>query len=189
VKGGGKLADTAGVQVEGHPQREYLRRFHTQVRDAIRRSGYSRAEVAKKAGVSLPTLLSWMYGARFPMLDNATQLASVLDEPGLVNLVRVHRTRPCLNCGAPVVKDKPKSNGSRYCSALCLKVHNKTWKGNEDKKAARFEHLASELKVVVNAHRTAITSFCRGCEPEGLCRNAKCPLRPVSPLPLARSVA
>lgn len=32
--------------------------------------------------------------------------------------------------------------------------------------------------------RELIDAMCRGCEPEGLCRTAECPLRPASPLPL-----
>lgn len=40
-------------------------------------------------------------------------------------------------------------------------------------------------------HMLAVEAFCNGCEPEGVCRDAGCPLRPVSPLPLraARPVA
>lgn len=35
-------------------------------------------------------------------------------------------------------------------------------------------------------HRQAVEAMCRGCEPEGRCRDAGCALRPVSPLPLIR---
>ena len=33
-------------------------------------------------------------------------------------------------------------------------------------------------------HRLAVEAMCRSCEPEGRCRDAACPLRAVSPLPL-----
>lgn len=40
-------------------------------------------------------------------------------------------------------------------------------------------------------HILAVEAFCNGCEPEGVCRDAECPLRSVSPLPVrtARDVA
>jgi len=34
-------------------------------------------------------------------------------------------------------------------------------------------------------HIAAVEAFCNGCEPEGMCRDAGCPLRAVSPLPLS----
>lgn len=34
-------------------------------------------------------------------------------------------------------------------------------------------------------HMAAVEAFCNACEPEGVCRDADCPLRPVSPLPYA----
>lgn len=37
----------------------------------------------------------------------------------------------------------------------------------------------------VEAYVAAVDTFCRSCEPEGRCRDGTCPLRPVSPLPLA----
>lgn len=33
-------------------------------------------------------------------------------------------------------------------------------------------------------HIAAVEAFCNGCEPEGVCRDAGCALRPVSPLPV-----
>lgn len=39
----------------------------------------------------------------------------------------------------------------------------------------------------LDGYAEAIDAMCRGCEPEGLCRTAECPLRAFSPLPLAGS--
>ncbi len=49
----------------------------------------------------------------------------------------------------------------------------------------RFATIASSnVRAERDQLRGAVASFCRGCEPEGICRTADCQLRPVSPLPL-----
>ncbi len=39
------------------------------------------------------------------------------------------------------------------------------------------------IRLRLDEHITAVEAFCGSCEPEGVCRNAECPLRNVSPLP------
>jgi hypothetical protein len=41
------------------------------------------------------------------------------------------------------------------------------------------------VQVRLDAAMAAAAAFCRSCEPEGYCQTPDCPLRPVSPLPLA----
>lgn len=54
---------------------------------------------------------------------------------------------------------------------------------SDSKRLARIDRSARQL-AVANA---AVAAFCAGCEPEGVCRTADCPLRALSPLPLAVS--
>jgi transcriptional regulator with XRE-family HTH domain len=44
---------------------------------------------------------------------------------------------------------------------------------------------ARRMQNTVDRHTSAVEAFCNGCEPDGICRDAECPLRPVSPLPVS----
>lgn len=50
----------------------------------------------------------------------------------------------------------------------------------ESRRGQRTDKLAGQVAGL----RSVIDEMCRTCEPEGLCRTASCPLRPVSPLGL-----
>lgn len=52
---------------------------------------------------------------------------------------------------------------------------------SESKRQVRSRGVESRLAVV----QSAVDAMCRDCEPLGVCREAACPLRAVSPLPLA----
>lgn len=44
---------------------------------------------------------------------------------------------------------------------------------------------ARRMQNLVDLHTVAVEAFCNDCEPEGVCRDSDCPLRPVSPLPMS----
>jgi len=54
------------------------------------------------------------------------------------------------------------------------------------KSDARRRQRVDQQGRLLEDHRQAVEAMCRGCEPEGRCRDAECALRPVSPLPLIR---
>lgn len=46
----------------------------------------------------------------------------------------------------------------------------------------RFANLAtSQMRQDRAGMKTAIAAYCKGCEPEGICRTSECPLREFSP--------
>lgn len=45
---------------------------------------------------------------------------------------------------------------------------------------------ARRLQNLTDLHVSAVEAFCNGCEPEGMCRDVGCALRPVSPLPMSQ---
>lgn len=46
--------------------------------------------------------------------------------------------------------------------------------------------MTTDLYRERKALRQAVLAMCRSCEPDGVCMQADCPLRPVSPLPLTQ---
>lgn len=51
----------------------------------------------------------------------------------------------------------------------------------ESRRVSRVDKQAVEIEAL----RVAVAAYCRGCEPEGVCRDSACALRMASPLPVA----
>lgn len=160
------------------PIRERSARFGALLRQAMTRRGMTGVALSRLTGIDAPDVSDIRHGHRFPSLDRATRLADALDWPGLSSLMVELRTSVCAICGASFV-DPSRDLRQRYCSDSCAST-------SQDR---RRRGSRTELGIVeahrLRDHQEAVAAYCRGCEPEGLCRDAACPLRPVSPLPLA----
>jgi hypothetical protein len=133
--------------------------------------GHTRASLAAVLGVT-PTMVGyWRAGRYLPLPDMAEQMTETLDDSMLRAMVVQARTYRCGNCGKTFDRQQTRAT---YCSAICQRLaHTKGGK--------RFDE-----------RQDAIDDMCRGCEPEGMCRDDGCALRPFSPflfVPLRRSVA
>lgn len=130
--------------------------------------GVDRHRLARHLGVTPAMVGFWRTGAYMPSAARAAEIAEFLDDGMLRTLVVNARTAICPNCQRTFDRTNLKK---AYCSAPCQK---RAWKAGIKKPDPR---------------QSAIDLMCRECEPEGLCREAGCPLRPFSPLLLIRAAA
>jgi hypothetical protein len=178
---------------------EYAKRFGAQLQRAMNARKMRPFHLFKKAGGGFSHFQfdAWLHGRALPRLDRAIKLAEVLDWPALVEITREGRTGTCQRpgCGKTYITETGKSR--MYCSPRCYRLvheydlsfaHAQRRKlGSEEAvlhaQAAEGRARLEELEEL----RRSVAGMCKECEPEGYCRTAACPLRIVSPLPLARA--
>ena len=154
-----------------------MNRYAVALRRTLRARGLRSKDLAVMVGVSVTTVSAWLHG-QVPLLPNSVLIADALDAPLLAAIVRELRTSPCAVCGRRRVHG---SNAGRYCGRRCQHAdEGRRRRAISGKPGVLAQH---RLKVVDEA----IDRLCRRwCEPEGLCRDASCPIQAagLSPLPL-----
>jgi len=140
-------------------------RISSAIRRGMEARGMNRMQLAAAIGVT-PTMAGfWLQGRYLPALERASQMADLFDSPSILFLTRQAQVGTCRVCLTPFQR----VNGVRrtrrsYCSVRCRNDYHKGVR-------SRDKHPA-EL---------AVAEFCRGCEPEGICRTEDCALRAFSP--------
>lgn len=120
----------------------------------------TRKGLADRLGVTATMVGFWRSGAYLPTPYFADILGDVLDDAHLRQLVKMARTVRC-PCGVTFDREQTRR---AYCSYTCQRrAHNKNGQKAPDRR------------------QLAIDAMCRGCEPEGTCRDDGCALRPFSP--------
>jgi transcriptional regulator with XRE-family HTH domain len=152
--------------------------FASVLRDTIDARGMTPAAVHRATGVDQSTLSCWLAGTRLPTLQRADRLADVLEAPALSTAVASALRRRCVRCRRKFYAEARNRNHTRYCGKACRMAVHRARVNRTDVAASRLRTAKLER---------AIAAFCRGCEPDGICRTAACPLRDVSPFPLGRS--
>ena len=145
--------------------------------NAMRRAGMNQVQLAQSMRISISSVSLWTNGHVVPRWENIERLADILQWDGLLRAGANERTTNCLECGKPTLSLKNKRR--RFCSARCA--------GRVSARLLRRSDNERELVIVrgdADRHHSAVAAFCLLCEPEGVCHDAKCPLRPVSPVPL-----
>jgi len=178
---------------------EYAKRFGAQLQRALTARKMRPFHLFKKAGggFSHYSLEAWLHGRALPRLDRAIKLAEILDWPLLASITRDGRTGACQRpgCNRTFISETGKSR--MYCSPRCYKlVHEyelgfahaqrKKLGGEEAVQHAQAAEGRAAIQELGELRRS-VASMCDECEPEGYCRTPDCPLRVVSPLPLARA--
>lgn len=172
--------------------------FGQEMMRALQARGIPRLELARTVGIGRTALDHYRTGSVLPKTATARAIASVLDWPKLARIVEESRTGPCArpSCGQRFRNDG--GSPKKYCSPACVRIAQEQriaetrnrQAGATDKAAYRtaaMKRLKSAVRIAderAEAAQAAIAAMCAGCEPEGLCRDAVCPLRPFSPLPL-----
>lgn len=136
------------------------------IQKRLEQRGLRRRHLADAVGVT-PTMAGfWLQGRYLPALDKASAIADFLVAPEILFLTRQATIGTCRVCLAPFQRVTGERRTRRvYCSLACQRDYHKGVR-------AKSKHPA-EL---------AIADYCGGCEPEGICRTADCPLRAFSPL-------
>lgn len=160
-------------------RRRHAARFGALLTETLAERGVSRRGLARALGTSPGLLWQWSAGNNLPRLETAQRVADALGEPRLAAIVREARTVTCAACRATMVVEGGRPR--RWCSDACKVVGNAMRSGVPSRERA----VVAERRLAL--YRDAVAAMCQGCEPEGLCRDASCALRPVSPLPLAKA--
>jgi len=144
--------------------------------------------LGKLKGCGSSAVAQWRMARNLPRLDTAIRLAECLSNERLASIVREARTQRCLRCGTPFLNEggAPK----KYCSERCLRIAAKIRNVLGDRTPARKKLTAmrADLKATqdeLSELKVSVEAMCGSCEPAGYCRTPECPLRLVSPLPLA----
>ena len=133
--------------------------FAARLRRLMEAQGRTRQSLALELGVT-PTMVGyWRAGRYLPAMRVMDLLVDALNDATLYNIVRDARTGHC-PCGATFDREQTKR---RYCSYACQRGAH----GKDGRKA--------------DPRQDAIEAMCRACEPERICRDDSCALRPFSP--------
>ena len=168
------------------PRRVYAQRFGQLLRATLTARGVGEKRLVAVIGGSRSTLRQYLAGYNLPRLGTAAKLAQALQEPRLLSICRQGRTRDCNTCGKPYVDEN--GSPSRYCSERCTNAAKKLRirpSNERDFELVVAERTAEVFEAQLHGYHGAVANMCRSCEPEGVCRTPDCPLRSVSPLPLA----
>lgn len=136
-------------------------RFASRLRLLQEQRGWTRARLAEQLGVTATMVGYWRAGRYLPQVGMAQLLSEVMGDPRLLTLVQAARTGRC-PCGSTFDREQSRR---QYCPIGCQ----------------RRAHLKGGAKAL-DPRQEAIDAMCRGCEPEGICRDDSCALRPYSPL-------
>ena len=154
-----------------------------ELRRALAARGMSGKALGDAIGMSHSTVYDILRNDRLPTVPTAALIADALDWPAIARIAQRDRTKTCAVCGVTFV-DAGRNGTARSCSPEC-----QTTRYQREVRGVITTSLRGRAEVAENRlrrHQAAVAAFCRGCEPEGTCRDARCPLRIVSPLPLAR---
>lgn len=179
------------------PKKASAMSFGRELVRAVATRGIPRNELWRVTGIGRTALDNYRTGASLPRTEAAAALAAVLEWPRLLEIVQRARTRACARCGRDFRTEGGNSGRKIYCGPPCrdlaqqerlassrLRKAGQTDDGRQTKAAVM--RLRSGIRIAEGRAAEladAIDTMCRGCEPEGICRTAECPLRAFSPLP------
>ncbi len=160
--------------------------FAYELRRAMTERGVTTRQLADMLGCSQNLVISARKPTWRPVHHFAVAMAEALTCDRLAELSLAANTRTCLHCRATFVITRTHGTERRYCSKGCQVNAAHAYQRRLERDKATRERSRRLLDERLTLHQEAVAAFCKGCEPEGLCRTAECPLRSVSPLPLAR---
>jgi DNA-binding XRE family transcriptional regulator len=170
------------------PRLPAARRFADELRRSMAAHKVGQRRLGMLTGCASSAVAQWRMGRNLPRLDTAIRLAECLSNDRLTEIVREARTQRCQHCGTPFLNEggAPK----KFCSERCLTIAAKIRGALSDRTPARKKLTVAraELKAAqetLGELQVSVLEMCRSCEPAGYCRTPECPLRLVSPIPLA----
>lgn len=150
----------------------------------LARQGVTQLALAQGIYAQHQTVSNWVRGKTLPMHESAVLVGQFLDAPGLVRLSAELHTRSCAYCGTDFIYGG-RQERVKYCSVRCASRGHKPSDVaySESRRYARAKLNAERVKL----YRETVDTFCRECEPEGLCRTPRCPIQVagLSPLPVS----
>lgn len=187
-------------------------RFGAELAKAMTARSVGKVRLARAAKVTSASVSSWRQGNNLPRIDTAARLADALNWPTLLQLATDGRSGECESCGRRFFNEG--GTNKRFCNQDCqyvaaqlrrpgpgtdlaktvkaalarggtvrrveLQAAIAVYDRSDARRVQRIDKTAQRLSTV----QAAVDAMCRSCEPEGICRDVACALRPVSPLPL-----
>jgi len=156
-----------------------LAKFAADLKRAMTIRGVGTMELAKVLGIRAERLSQFRTGVHLPAQDVAVMLADALQWDSLATLALEVRKKDCLICGVTFY-DHSLTLNRKFCCKDCHRAeYMRAKRGFVQERVTITQHRLTK-------HEEAVRAMCLQCEPEGLCRDRGCPLRAVSPLPVAR---
>ena len=182
----------------GSPKALKAQVFGRELVRACRARDVGLNELARSIGIGHTALDHYRTGSVLPKTATAHAMAEVLDWPRLAEIIELARTFICDRPGCERTYRHEGGGPRKYCSTDCVRlaetqrmasrrIRQVAHKDDGRLRAAAIAQLRSATRIAderAMAAEIAIGAYCNGCEPEGLCRMAECPLRAFSPLPL-----
>jgi transcriptional regulator with XRE-family HTH domain len=155
--------------------------------------GMRLIDLAAHAGMTDRGLWALEHGKTFPRYTSACRIAEALGDTMLVDMIHARRWKDCVICGRRFL-NLTDSDRKVICGLECkrrnqmakTRGYEETHRENQLK---RWRNQYERERKVAQAHQLAVIAMCKSCEPAGLCRDAGCALRPVSPFPVARKLS
>ena len=151
--------------------------FSREFKKALDRANMTVPQLASGLGIKYDRVRYWYLGRSFPSIHVIRQISDFLGDEEIGKVGVAVNTAKCSCCKKNFVRESSQGSAS-LCSSECRtqsdRLRTKMGKSS----------IAQEDKETPNLFLAAITKFCRGCEPVGICKTPTCALRPVSPLPL-----
>lgn len=182
----------------GTPKAVKAAAFGRELLRALSSRSVTLNELARSIGIGHTALDHYRTGSVLPKTATAQAMAAALDWPRLGEMIMAARTFVCGRPGCSRTYRHEDGGPRRYCTPTCqrlaeqqriaskrLRQAGQTDDGRQ--RAAAIARLRSAAQIADERAvmaEDAIAAMCRDCEPEGLCRQEACPLRPFSPLPL-----
>lgn len=162
--------------------------FPPLLRRLMAAQGLRVVDIARELGVETQTVVEWRQGERLPLVHNAVKLADVLSAPSLLHMTTRARTMACGFCHRDFIVTNSGGRPRKYCSEQCQSSGTAERRRSETRERWGKVHTRWENRY--RKAQDAIDRMCHECADwEGVCRMAECPLRAVSPLPLAKEEA
>ena len=153
--------------------------FVVELDRALKARGTTVARLASALDMDRTAIARLRSGKATPMLETAAALAELLGAPALSRLAVEARTHTCATCGSSFV-DAGRNGLRKHCGDKCRSAaHARRQRPRTAERTQSGLRLATKRLTMF---RDAVAAHCRDCEPEGICRDAGCHLREVSPL-------
>lgn len=153
-------------------------RIGKEIKKGLEDVGWTQQELANKLGVHHSAISNYVHGKSVPLPEVASLLSETLFNPKISELVIKSRMRKCVICEKEFVDNGNGGKPARTCGPSCRKVRRERERMGYTPRSGvvtnhRWEVVAEQVK-----------KYCFECNPDGVCRDAGCHLRGISPLPL-----
>lgn len=155
--------------------------FNSLLKKAIRAKGISITMLAERINAQPGTVQHWVYGIHVPPAQYGPLLSDALDTSVLEKWLDTLYTFECVVCKS-IFRTEGFSGPRKFCGDDCRRIAAKVGSKAFGKKITREQEL-------LLMHKRSVAAFCHQCALSPICPNAKCELRPVSPLKTAEETA